>query len=173
MSVSHLFLCVKLSPSCLATHMCSFGACILVLKHHCYNGAVYKKNSAVTVVGSSSKTSNRCMCIRTSNTCIKVQSNILTRIPSNIYKTNTNISPPPWACPLGKHKNHVFILFIVDVILMHILAGILMHILDVLIRMHISDVMLLLQGTAGGSGPGLPHTHTHAHTEQKLSTWCF
>ena len=68
-------------------------------------------------------------------------------ITSNIYKINTRFSSPQGACPLGERKNHVFILYILDVILMHILDVILMHILDVLIRMHILDVLLLLLAT--------------------------
>ena len=56
---------------------------------------------------------------------------------------NTRLSYPQGSCPLGESKNHVFILNILDVILMYIVDVILMHILDVLIRMHISDVLLL------------------------------
>ena len=51
---------------------------------------------------------------------------------------------PLGTCPLGKRRNHVFIPYVLDVILMHILDVVFMHILIVLIRMHMLDVVLLL-----------------------------
>ena len=65
---------------------------------------------------------------------------------SNIHQINTISSTPPGACPLGEHNNHD-VLYILDVILVHMLYVILMHILDV-ICMHIFDVLLLLLATA-------------------------
>ena len=71
-------------------------------------------------------------------------------ITSNICiytKQIQDVPPPRGACPLGERKNHVYILYLLDVILMNIFNVILMHIFDVRMRMHILNVLLLLLAT--------------------------
>ena len=65
-------------------------------------------------------------------------------ITSNIYNINTTFPSPQGTCHLGKRQNHAFILYKLHVIFMHILDGVVMQILDVLIRIHIIDLLLLL-----------------------------
>ena len=102
-------------------------------------------NSAITVVASSgSKTCHICMRIWTLNMCINVTSNVCRSITSNIYKMRTTFSVPLGGLSPARTQQTRIILHMLHVILMHILFLIFMHLLDVLIRIHIFDVLLLL-----------------------------